>query len=74
MLYLIYFCLLNDVFLEQEPIAEEQTISPQEQGMNQQGNETYVVETTSCAPRLALLPPNMLFESNMSQSISIEGT
>ena len=63
MLYLIYFCLLNDVFLEQEPIAEELTMLPQEQGMTQQGDETYVVETVSFIPRFALLPPNILFES-----------
>ena len=49
------------MFLEQEPIAEERTISPQEQGMAKQGNETYVVETVSYVPRFALLPPNMLF-------------
>ena len=63
MLYLIHFCLLNDVFLEQEPIAEELTMSPQEKRMTQQGNETYVVETVSFIPRFALLPPNILFES-----------
>ena len=42
------------MFLEQEPIAEEQTISPQEQGMTQQGDETCVVETISYAPRFSL--------------------
>ena len=51
------------MFLEQEPIAEELTMSPQEQGMTQQGDETYVVETVSYIPRFALLPPNILFES-----------
>ena len=50
------------LFLEQEPIAEEPTMSPQEQGMTQQGDETYVVETVSYIPRFALLPPNMLIE------------
>ena len=51
------------MFLEQEAIAEEQTISSQEQGMTQQGDETYVVESISYAPRFSLLPPSMLFES-----------
>ena len=42
------------MFLEQEAIAEEQTISSQEQGMTQQGDETCVVETISYAPRFSL--------------------
>ena len=50
------------MFLEQEPIAEELTMSPQEQGMTQQGDETYVVETVSYIPRFGFLPPNILFE------------